>query len=102
MKRLVVSHAAQGDLRAIARYSEQEWGIARRKRYMDAIRARFKALRRHPMMGSPRADISRGYRSLISGSHTIFYRVTTDEIVIMRVLHQHMDVRRHFGRSRAG
>ena len=40
MKQLVVSAAARADLKTIARYSEREWGKARKKQYLSAIRGR--------------------------------------------------------------
>ncbi|HEX3673722.1 MAG TPA: type II toxin-antitoxin system RelE/ParE family toxin [Rhizomicrobium sp.] len=94
--RLVVSKGARRDLKAIARYSEKEWGTARKVRYLDAIRERFAALLRHPAPGAAREDIASGYRSVIVGRHIVFYRLADDEVVIVRVLHQRMDVRLHF------
>jgi toxin ParE1/3/4 len=93
--RLVVSPDARADLKGIARYTEKEWGAARKTRYLAAIRERFTTLLRHPQIGAPREDLAPGYRSLPVGRHVIFYRVADDEIVILRVLHQRMDVRLH-------
>jgi toxin ParE1/3/4 len=93
MKRLLVSDAARADLKSIARYSEREWGKARKKQYLAAIRARFGALRHRPEMA--RRDIGTGYRSLPIGRHLIFYRIGTDAVVIVRVLHQRMDATVH-------
>ena len=96
MIRLAVTHAARRDLKAIARYSEQEWGAARKKLYMAAIRERFAAVLHHSALGSPRDDLGSGARCLAVGRHLIFYRVEDEEVVILRVLHQRMDVKLHF------
>ena len=94
--RIAVARAAGRDLKAIARYTEKQWGAARRQRYLAALRDQFAALLRHPALGAPREDVAAGYRALAVGRHIIFYRVAGEEIVIVRVLHQRMDVRLHF------
>ncbi|MGQ0741341.1 MAG: type II toxin-antitoxin system RelE/ParE family toxin [Alphaproteobacteria bacterium] len=94
--RLVISGAARDDLKSIARYSKREWGAARQKRYMAAIRDRFIELLRHPEMGTRRRDLGTAYRNLAVGRHVIFYRIAGNQIIVVRVLHQRMDVRLHF------
>lgn len=93
MKRLVVSATARDDLRGVARYSEREWGKARKKQYVQAIRRRFDLLRQRPEIGVERCDLGAGYRSLPVGRHIIFYRIEIDSIIVVRVLHQRMDFR---------
>lgn len=93
--RLTVTHAARGDLKAIARYTEKEWGGTRREQYLTAIRDRFSDLLTHPLLGTGRGDLAPDCRSLLVGRHVIFYRVSGEEIVILRILHQRMDVRLH-------
>lgn len=101
MKRLVITDAAQTDLSDIGRYTEREWGAAQRRRYLEAIRARLMELRENPGIGAPRDEIIPGHRSVQSGRHVIFYRETPDSIVIIRVLHERMDLRRHLEPERA-
>ncbi|MGH6661932.1 MAG: type II toxin-antitoxin system RelE/ParE family toxin [Rhodospirillales bacterium] len=91
---LVVGDAARRDLKAIARYTERRWGAAQRRRYMDGIRDCLARLRRDPELGVPRDDVGPDYRSLNAGRHVVFYRDAADAIVVVRVLHQRMDVRR--------
>jgi len=93
--RLVIADAAQADLRAIKRYSAQEWGAARGARYMAANQVRFSALLRHPDLGPDRTDLGAAYRSLLVGGHVIFYRHDGETVEIIRVLHQRMDAKRH-------
>lgn len=93
MKKLVVAGSARADLEAIARYTEQRWGVARKRLYLDMLRRRFANLRTTSGLGAARDDLRPGYRSIMCGSHIVFYRETTDRIEILRVLHQRMDVR---------
>ena len=99
MKKLVVAKATREDLQDIAAYTEQRWGTAQRRRYLDEIKTRFAQLREHPGLGAPRDEIRAGYRSTLSGRHVIFYRETTDSIEIIRVLHDTMDVHSHLDSS---
>jgi len=38
---------------------------------------------------------AKGYRKVRAGSHIIFFKVTTDGIDVVRILHQKMDFNRH-------
>lgn len=93
--RLVIADTARADLRSIKRFSAQEWGEERGARYMAAVQQRFSALLRHPDLGPARTDLGAGYRSLLVGSHVVFYRHDKEIIEIVRVLHQRMDAKRH-------
>jgi len=95
MKRLVVSAAARADLRNIARYSRREWGKSRARQYLELIRARFANLRHWPEQGPLRTDIGLPYRAVLAGRHVVFYTVEGDAILIVRGLHQRMDVVLH-------
>ncbi len=95
MKRIVVSDAARADLQNIADYTEREWGTTHKTKYLTAIRKRFILLRQRPEIGAERGDIAAGYRSLIVGRHVIFYRAEGEGVIIVRILHQRMDVKRH-------
>ena len=92
---LVVSAAARADLKAIARYTERTWSPAQAKTYLALLAERFVQLGRRPKLGRAREDLSPGYRSLPVGRHLIFYRIAGDAIIIIRVLHQSMDLRLH-------
>jgi toxin ParE1/3/4 len=93
MKRLQLAAAAQNDLRRIAEHTEQQWGVAQRRRYMAGIADRFAALASGAVKGRPRRELGADHRSLLAASHVIVYVETTDAIQVRRVLHQRMDVR---------
>jgi predicted transcriptional regulator len=42
-----------------------------------------------------RDEVATGYRSTHTAHHHIFYRVERDTVVVVRVLHESMDVQRH-------
>jgi toxin ParE1/3/4 len=97
MKSLRIADAAQADLRDIKAYTEQAWGAAQARRYLDELSARFALLCKRSQLGRPRAELGTGLRSLPSGGHVIFYKDMDERIEIVRILHASMDVRRHFG-----
>lgn len=92
---LLISRAARADLKAIARYSEREWGAPRAKSYISAIADRLTLLLSRPRLGAPRDDIAPGYRVLSVGRHLVFYKITGPKLVVIRVLHQRMDAKLH-------
>jgi toxin ParE1/3/4 len=50
----------------------------------------------HPLLGKSRDEIKAGYRSFHAASHIIFYRKLDEGILVVRILHQSMDVERRF------
>jgi toxin ParE1/3/4 len=95
VRRLDIVQAARDDLRAIARFTDETWGRAQERRYLAALMAAMQQLRDSPGLGRPRDDLRPGLRSLIAGRHVDFYRETADAILVLRVLHERMDIRRH-------
>lgn len=92
---LIISRSARADLKAIARYSEREWGAARSKSHLAAFAERFALLTRRPKLGAPHDDTSRGHRALPVGRHLVFYRIDRNRLLIIRVQHERMDVKLH-------
>lgn len=93
MAGFVLTQAAKTDLKAIARYTQDTWGIEQRNRYLTMIDACFHALADNPSLGSDCGDIRTGYRKRGVGKHVVFYRqIESDLIEIVRVLHGRMDL----------
>lgn len=92
MKPFALTRAALDDLRKIARFSAQQWGVERRNRYLVQIDATFHALGENPALGTACDDITPGYRKFPQGSHLIFYRTgPSTRIEIVRILHKRME-----------
>lgn len=90
-RRLVVSARAQADLRDIWLYSFKNWGEAQADRYLDELDAGLRECGVEPECGRRRDEVRIGYWSLLVRRHVAFYTVTTDEVLIQRVLHGSMD-----------
>lgn len=83
---------------SIAAYTLERWGDAQMVRYVDELHGRFNQLAQSPQIGRRRLDVGRRYRSVVQGSHVIFYRVTVKEVVIVRILHGRMSAAHHLPR----
>ena len=93
MSRLELSRDARQDLLEIAAYIARESGGDRRgDAFLDAVFATCETLATHPEMGQLRTEFTTGqYRSFSVGSYVIFFRQTTDGIMVARVLHGSRD-----------
>ncbi len=86
---------AEADLADIYRFTLGRWGRKQAIAYVHDLNTVFLGLVDQPTSGQDRSELKQGLRSLQQGSHVIFYRSVTEGIVVVRVLHQSMDVHRH-------
>lgn len=86
--------AAVADLSAIWTYSARRWGRPQADNYTRLIVG---ALEEMAAQGGPDQDATvSGFKRRLIGSHIAFYRrETADSIVVVRLLHQSMDIIRH-------
>jgi len=61
-------------------------------RYLDCVFERSGELLNHAELGRPRPEVHLGIRSLLCRNHLIFYRVGTESIEVLRILHGSMDL----------
>nr|WP_194362643.1 type II toxin-antitoxin system RelE/ParE family toxin [Neptunicella marina] len=81
------------DLKEIARFTQHEWGREQRNNYLKQFDTSFNLLAQNPELGKVCDDIRQNYRKFPQGSHVIFYKVTSEQhILIVRILHKSMDV----------
>ena len=97
MKRLDVTEIARADLASIRRYSTRTWGPDQTTLYMDALRNTMTGLVRGSVITRPRDDLRPGLLMATSGRHSIFFEADDTRILVVRVLHDRMDYRRHVG-----
>lgn len=84
------SGKARDDLIGIGRFTQRQWGRAKRNHYLLQLNQAFELIGENPLIGADCNDILYGYRKLSQGSHVIYYR-ETEPVEIIRVLHQRMD-----------
>ena len=87
-----VSKAALADLRNIGRYTEKQWGKLQRRLYLKGLNERFKTLSVTPTIAAERQQFEPPVRIHPYEKHLIVYILEEKGILIVRVLHQSMDV----------
>jgi len=92
VSKFTVSKAANTDIRSIARYTQDTWGRDQRRRYLDGLNEKFEMLAAMPEMAAERRDFQPPVRIHNYEKHLIIYVITDSSILIVRVLHQNMDV----------
>jgi toxin ParE1/3/4 len=102
VKRLDLTEIARADLASIRRYSTRTWGPDRTTEYMDALRDTMKGLVRGAVITRARDDLRPGVLMATSGRHSIFFEADDSRILVVRVLHDRMDYRRHLGGAESG
>lgn len=94
-----LSRLAKEDLKEIGRYTEKNWGRKQRNVYLSALDDCFYRLADSPDLGRACDEIRVGYRRFYQGKHVVFYRKVENRIEIVRILHERMDVERHFSEN---
>ena len=97
--RLELTEIARADLKSIRRYSTRTWGQDRTSQYMTAIRDTLKGLVQGTVVTRDRVDLRPGLRMVTSGRHCIFFEADESRVLVVRVLHDRMDYRRHLDDS---
>jgi len=93
MSKFRLTLAAKNDLKNIAMYTQQQWGIEQRNTYLGQLDSQFKKLALNPGIGKPCDYIKPGYRKSSTGSHIIFYTCEASGwINVIRILHKNSDV----------
>lgn len=95
-----VSRAASRDIESIGRYTQMNWGADKRRTYLADMEVQFSRLAENPYLASERAEFNPPVRMLPYQRHIIVYLVTDAGVLIVRVLHERMDVRKHLQNSR--
>ena len=91
-----LSSRADDDLDEIADYTIEQFGIEQARRYRDKLEACFQNLAENPKLGPNAEMLALGLRRYEYQSHVVFYEPLTNGVRIVRVLHERMDITRHF------
>ena len=69
-----------------------EWGIEQARRYRRALTATCERIGEFPEIGQLEPGLN-GDRSFVSQQHRIVYRITDRGVLILRFVHQRMDMK---------
>jgi len=91
-----LSPLAEEDLYKIISTTINVWGNEQAKLYAQNIDAALIKLAQYPDFGIERNEIYLGARSFPVEKHIVFYQVSDNGIDVARILHQRMDLSKHF------
>lgn len=87
-----VSKKAQSDIRDIGLYTQQQWGKEQRRAYLSGMQTRFERLSENSLLAAERTEFTPPVRIHPYEKHLIVYIVQGGDILIVRVLHESMDI----------
>jgi toxin ParE1/3/4 len=88
----VVSPRAQEDIEDILLFSARTWGNEQAVAYEAVIDQTLRQLAAFPGLGRRQDDVVPGCRSYSVERHVVYYRIEHQRVLIIRVLHQRMDI----------
>lgn len=95
---VVISPEAQADYDDILLYGATTWGDAQATRYQTTLDLAMEEVGNFPEIGQQCHDLYAGCRRLPVERHVVFYRIETDAVEIVRILHERIDATRHLPR----
>lgn len=81
-----LSKEADEDLSRLFDYGIDQFGLEQARSYIDGMKQRFSELTENPRLWQAVDSIRTGYRRSVYRAHSIYYRIDSDEIMIIRVL----------------
>ncbi len=96
MKRYRLAIEAEKDLENVFIYTIEKWGANQAYVYYQQIIEIFNSLLNQENLGSNADYVIKGLRKIKVGKHFVYYIKSSDEILIIRILHQNMDVEENF------
>lgn len=84
------------DIEAIADYTRSTWGGEQTKKYLSALEDQLKLLAAQPALGMERPRLAEGLRSFPFDRHVIYYAVSGNGIIVVRVLHGRQEAASNF------
>lgn len=97
MKTIQFTNAAKQDLKSIFTYTIRKWGVVQAKRYSDQLHSHIQKITHSSAFSKPVENIGRDLQQSATGKHMIIFEQADDHILIVRILHEAMDVPRHIG-----
>ncbi|MDH4441387.1 MAG: type II toxin-antitoxin system RelE/ParE family toxin [Rhizobium sp.] len=95
MKHLIVSPGAAKDIDAVFDHTEERWGLDQAVAYTLGIKSTLQQICEGKRSGRRIPELAKAYHSLSYQSHYLIYRKTRQSIILIRNLHQRMNIGRH-------
>ncbi|MFQ6549891.1 type II toxin-antitoxin system RelE/ParE family toxin [Aestuariibius sp. 2305UL40-4] len=95
MTRLTLTRDAETDFTEITLYTIERFCLDQAERYTEALWQRCLLLAEHPGLGRRYEVVREGLLRAEYERHSIYYRSSSDGILVYRILHQRRDPARH-------
>jgi len=83
---------AERDVWSILQYSLESWGQKQSDRYQQKLEKGFQTLSENPRIGREKENGFLGCRCFQVEQHIIFYKIDSNSVTVIRILHERMDV----------
>ena len=93
---VILSSQAEEDFADILQYTLEMWGEAQAYTYRAVIDKGLLTIQQYPQIGHEYPELSEAHRLFPAGRHIIIYRVSDAAVFVSRILHERMDITRHF------
>lgn len=86
-----LSNLAAKDFEGIFEYTLVNFGVKNADKYIKSLHDVLEVISSDPLIGMECAEIAVGVRRHNHSKHVIFYRYRTDDVFVIRILHQQME-----------
>ena len=90
-----LSKVAEKDIENILDYSYLTFGEKVAEKYFIDLKECLQTLSENPLIGINSDSLRKGYFRHPHQSHLVFYKLKTNGIFIVRILHKSMDIKQH-------
>ena len=95
MTKYILSNQAAKDLANIFQYTHKNFSIGQAELYLTELEECFIMLSHEPNLAHKIADIRKEFFRYLYRKHAIYFKVRSNDIFIVRVLHQQMKYTLH-------
>jgi len=96
MENYRLTKKADSDLSSLYEYGVLHFGLTQAQDYVIGLYDRFQILGKNPLFGRNADELTPKLRRSEYQSHVIFYMNDNDGLLIVRILREEMDLKRHF------
>lgn len=97
MFRLVKTPKAENDFISIWQFTYHEWGEKKANEYLQGLEIALKLMCKNPLLYQERNEFEPPVRFLKFKRHICIYVVKESEVIIIRALHEHMNIPHQLG-----
>lgn len=95
MSKVQFTNAARKDLREIFTYTTRTWGITQARQYSEQLKQHTVAIGEFRAHSKPVLDSSADVHQSHCRKHIFVFERKSDTVLIIRILHEAMDIPRH-------